>query len=68
MTRIVCSRRPEVVWQSRPSWQHPSRRQHIHGPIQPLYSPSRIDWISNAVIVGMAVGLAVLCSKFGWSW
>ena len=48
--RIICSRKQERVWQTRPQWQHPSRREHIHNKVQGL--PDRRDPTARVFVIG----------------
>lgn len=64
MTRLYVRSRPDCHSFTRDrTWQHPSRREHIHGPIRPMDEPSSIVAVW---VIGFAVA-AFLAPIISWS-
>jgi hypothetical protein len=74
MSRVFVTSAPvERAFMTRKSWQHPSRREHIHGPLVPADPlvefgrsiPSGKICVGIAVLVGVVFGHAFLGDAFG---
>jgi hypothetical protein len=50
--------------------QHPGRREHIYGPIQPMEPDRRcgLQKISNAIVIGLFAVVVLLSVTRGWQW
>lgn len=42
-------------YQSAPYRQHPGRREHIHGPIQPMDQPSKGMWFIYGAVLALVL-------------
>lgn len=53
------------------SWQTPWQRERKHGRyIQPLHEERMcgLQWVSNGVVVFLALLIAALSARYGWNW
>jgi hypothetical protein len=57
MTRIVTSAPTHRAFMTKPQWQHPGRREFVHGKVQPLHQPrNRLwFWLQFGVMAGCLV-------------